>query len=446
MNVDVRDVLDRAVSDAPAGDWDLDEVVRRGRAVRIRRRRLLAGGAAAAIVLGIGAAVGLPNLTTSSERIAPSGPTPSVAPPATTPGPVTETWRTQWLLAAKRVDGTLHRLGLGEVSPGGSRVADAPAVVPDASQLTFERLVARRSYLIVVTAYRQPQQPDDGMRLCGLVGPACELDLIETSDTENELGSHRTEYFPMAPTHPDAAVERLYSTGATVSVVLYSEDDPFVDQLGSAADRRAVFDELLDAVGVPDLSGTQPWRAVTTAPDPRTSAAQSQAATDLGHVQDSAHAAHDRELARQQPCRAGDLSATAHPVEGGTQTYADLLTFTNTSATACGLAGTPTVRLAASESLAFGYAKGQYMLALPDLSDEPVLVRPGAAAYLYLSKFGCSETTVAIARTAAVTVGDGEVDVRLPRSGQGALALCGPASGDPGNLVRVTPFQPDGPH
>lgn len=257
-------------------------------------------------------------------------------------------------------------------------------------------------------------------------------------DDESELGSYRTEYFPMAPTHPDVAVERQYATGATVSIVVYSDDDPFVDHLTSALDRRHVFDELLDAVGVPDLSGSQPWRAVTTAPDPGTSAAQSSAASMAASA--SAAAA-----AQQHPCAAGDLTATARRVEGGTQTYADVLTFTNRSGQACGVTGAPRVRLSAEDPLAFTYAGGQYQLMLRTLPGGPVLLQPGEAAYVYLSKPGCSRTTVAVARAATVTVEGGSVEVRLPRSGQGALALCGPDADDPGNLVRVTPFQPDGP-
>ncbi len=160
--------------------------------------------------------------------------------------------------------------------------------------------------------------------------------------------------------------------------------------------------------------------------------------------------AQEQQDARQHPCAAGDLSAAARRVEGGMQTYADVLTFTNTSGTACGVSGVPTVRLVAgermeAEPLGFSYTPGQYMIFLPDASDHPVLIRPREAAYVYLSKPGCAETTEAVARMAVVTVAGEEVDVRLPRSGQGALAYCGPAADDPGNLVRVTSFQARAP-
>jgi hypothetical protein len=162
-------------------------------------------------------------------------------------------------------------------------------------------------------------------------------------------------------------------------------------------------------------------------------------------TQHEAQDAQEQQLALQHPCAAGDLTATARRVEGGTQTYADVLTFTNTSGTACGVSGVPTVGLGADEPLGFSYTPGQYLIFLPDSSATAVLIQPGEAALVYLSKPGCSRTTVAVARTATVTVEGGSVEVRLPGSGQGALALCGPEADDPGNLVRVTPFQPYGP-
>lgn len=51
MSIDVRDLLEDAAAQAPRGGWDLDEVVRRGRAARIRRRRRLAAGCAAAVAI-----------------------------------------------------------------------------------------------------------------------------------------------------------------------------------------------------------------------------------------------------------------------------------------------------------------------------------------------------------------------------------------------------------
>jgi hypothetical protein len=53
--------------------------VRRGRALRVRRQRWLAGGVAAAVVLGVGAAVGVPRLLTGTTAPAATTPSPSAS-------------------------------------------------------------------------------------------------------------------------------------------------------------------------------------------------------------------------------------------------------------------------------------------------------------------------------------------------------------------------------
>lgn len=229
MSLDVRDVLDRAAADAPPRDWDLDEVVRRGRAIRIRRRRWLAAGAAAAVVV-VGAGTLVAPRAHTAGPAAPGGPAPVAAGTPASQHGITD--------AFARAEIAIRAAGYS-ATPGPLTVAvDHASRTYTLAPLSVPGSVGSRVTVVV--------RPDHGRQAC----PSCQF-----SEQLKQHDLQGTPYRQIVWTYdgPPAqlVLSRLYPGDALVQVTAVA-DIPGGAVVGAPLDAEHA-GRVADAVGDPAM-------------------------------------------------------------------------------------------------------------------------------------------------------------------------------------------------
>jgi hypothetical protein len=152
----------------------------------------------------------------------------------------------------------------------------------------------------------------------------------------------------------------------------------------------------------------------------------------------AAAAAADAEQARRHPCRASDLAVTLDSHDGAGGTTFDWYAFRNTSGSACGLTGFPTLaRGGAALPFTIRYGVAQGPLDPAPVPTAPVLVEPGARALSLVSSYRCDVGEAGALAGLGVTVPGDPTRIPLPSSRQ-PVCVGGPTA--PGNEIDVSAF------
>ena len=386
-----------------------DDVRRGALALAAARRRRTAALSVAALVLAVGVPSALV-LRAAPTRIVPSGGAASGT--AAKPGPTP---------SATTVVGVLEGAGWTVLS---SATGDPQLTGAVGVQTLY---VLRRPTgvgSVVVTVYEPGQATADVLASC--TASTCSPAYVGTSRVGSGGFRDDSRVVTQGPDLPvgSLVVDRVFDSGTTVEVgvglVKPFPGAPTTPGLALTADEVLA---LLAVVGDPYAG-----------PAGQASLAAAAAASASA----KAAAAADAELARSHPCRAADLAVTMAGTDGGGGTNLIYVDFTNASTTPCGLTGHPTVGVSGAGGAPFTVrysGAGNPVVATPDAA--PVLLRPGAAATLLLSRFRCDvgEAGSAPPLVAEVPGDTTRLALHVPR-----LAVCvgGPTAA--GNTLSVSPF------
>ncbi|HSN06980.1 MAG TPA: DUF4232 domain-containing protein [Candidatus Angelobacter sp.] len=387
-----------------------DDVRRGALALAAARRRRTAALSVAALVL----AVGVPSAL--MLRTAPTGSEPSggVASGTTAqPGPTP---------SATTVVGVLEGAGWTVLSSG---TGDPQATGAVGVQMLYELRRPTGVASVVVTVYEAGQATADVLASC--TASTCSPAYVGTSLVGPGGFRDDSRLVTQGPDLPAGSlvVDRIFDSGTTVEVgvglVKPFPGAPTTPGLALTPDEVLA---LLAVVGDP-YAGPAAQASLAAA------AAASASAT--------AQAAVDAELARRHPCRAADLQVTLDSRDGAGGTSFYWYAFRNTSRTACGLTGHPTLAADGGRVLPFTVRYGVPQGPLPGVpnSTAAVLVEPGAHALSLVSSFRCDVGEAGAVANLVVTVPGDQTPLLLPSSRQ---PVCVGGRAAPGNEIDVSVF------
>lgn len=412
----LREALDSLLADEPAmAPTAIVEDVRRGQVARaVVRRRRTAALAVAGLALAVGAPSALLLRAAGSAAVVPGGaatgsPTAGGTPTAVaSPRPSTVT---ELFVAA---GWEVQNSTTGVAPPGvGSH------------QVMYELRGPGGAATVLVTEYAPGQADSTVIATC--TASTCEPAYVGTSRVGPGGFRDDGRLVTDAPGLPPGSlvVDRVYDTGTTVEVGV-GVVKPLPTAAPSAPRLALTADEVLALLAVVG----DPYAAPAAQASMSASASASAAA--------KAAAAADAERARRHPCRAADLVVTLGSRDGAGGSTFDWYAFRNTSGSACGLAGYPTLARGGTGALPFvvryGVAQGPLS---PTPTASPVLVEPGASVLSLVSSYRCDVGEAGAVPDLVVTVPGDPTPIALPESRQ-PVCVGGPAA--PGNEIDVSAF------
>ncbi len=442
----LREALDELLADEPppAPAAIVVDDVRRGQvALALVRRRRAATGAVAAMLVAVAVPVGV------VLRVPPD----AGAPPSSSHSPAVDA--APWT-PADGYAATSQELQRRVVAllPAGVTAVPAPVATDCMSPLgcpaavRFQLSSADGSGFLTVGATTGGSDPMPDR--CGhslMYGQTCTVLLPWTRVGDVVVGAARSEY-PKGRCGDSWLVVRG-STVVAVSLVPPAAGPgcPTPLDKGAAAAPVLTQDQLRAlALAVPlpvrlaayvdalPHSPTPAATGATTTSAPPTSGDQAAASAAAS----AAAAAADAEQARRHPCRASDLAVTLDSHDGAGGTTFDWYAFRNTSGSACGLTGFPTLaRGGAALPFTIRYGVAQGPLDPVPVPTAPVLVEPGARALSLVSSYRCDVGEAGALAGLGVTVPGDPTRIPLPSSRQ-PVCVGGPTA--PGNEIDVSAF------